>query len=76
MAGGGIPCIEYLIQVQIFFYLEFYWKPMKQTEIGAYKCYAIDNCSAQTCFPQKLKYFNRKEGNRCTSQDTSYNTQL
>lgn len=36
MAGGGIPCIEYLIQDQNF-YLIFYWKPMKQLKTGTYK---------------------------------------
>jgi len=36
MAGGGIPCIEYLIQ-NWNFYLVFYWKPVRQLETETYK---------------------------------------
>lgn len=68
MAGGGIPCIEYLIQ-DWNFYLVFYWKPVKQLETAA--CKILCTSTAQTCFPQKRKYFNGNEGNHCASQGTS-----
>lgn len=57
MAGGGIPCIEYLIQ-DWNFYLVFYWKPVKQLETAA--CKILCAGTAQTCFPQKTQIFQWK----------------